>query len=361
MINIAKPVLSDDAKSRVQDVLDSGMFADGSEVRKFEDEFAAFCGVSHGVATSNGTTALHTAFNALDIGDGDRVLTTPFSFVASANAIKLAGGEPVFADIDPETFNLDLESARSVAEETDIDAILVVHLYGLPADIEGFRELADEFEVPLIEDAAQAHGAKYNGVPVGSYGDAACFSFYPTKNITTGEGGIVLTDRDDVEEKSRSFINHGRAKSGRRNQQEVGHNFRMTSIAAVIGQEQLGRLPKFNDARRHNAELLTGGLADTSVTTPTEPDAARHVYHQYTVKASNRNELRDYLESADIKSGVYYPYCIHQQPAYQQVSHEAPIAEETSREVLSLPVHPELTEEDIETIIEEVKTYDNQF
>ncbi|MDL0141617.1 DegT/DnrJ/EryC1/StrS family aminotransferase [Halobacterium salinarum] len=360
MIPIASPELSEEEKRRVEEVLDSGMIADGPEVRSFEDEFAEFCGTEYGVATSNGTTALHTAFEALDIGEGDTVVTSPFSFVASANAIRLAGAAPVFADINPDTFNLDPQAVEDIVQERDVDAILAVHLYGLPADLGQLRDIADEHDLVLVEDAAQAHGAEYNGVKVGSFGDAACFSFYPTKNMTTGEGGMITTDRDDVAEKAASFANHGRSVDGGYEHIRVGQNYRMTSIAAVIGQVQLDRLPEYVEARRANAALLNRGLADSDLITPVEPSDCRHSYHQYTVRAGDREELAEYLEDAGVGTGVYYPTPIHKQPAYEDITCSAPVSEEVANDVLSLPVHPELSTTDIETITQAVHEYEAQ-
>jgi len=189
MIPLANPVFDAAEADAVQEVLDSGMVADGPEVRRFEREFADYCEAAHAVATSNGTTALHAALEALNIGDGDRVVTTPLSFVASANTIRLAGAEPVFADIDPATYNLDPAATRRAVRASDADAILAVHLYGLPADMDALSEIAADEGVALIEDAAQAHGATYAGEPVGTFGDAAAFSFYPTKNMTPARAG----------------------------------------------------------------------------------------------------------------------------------------------------------------------------
>ncbi len=326
MITIAQPLLDETEITRVGDVIRSGTIADGPEVRKFEREFAAYCDTAHGIATSNGTTALHAALSSLGIGVGDRVLTTPFSFIATANAIKHVGAEPVFADIDPTTYNLDPDSARDVATETQVDAIIVVHLYGLPAEMDAFVELADDLEVPLIEDAAQAHGARYDGQPVGTFGDAACFSFYPTKNMTTGEGGIVLTDQPRLAERVRQFINHGREQTGTYEHSTVGYNFRMTSLAAAIGRVQLERLPGFVDRRRENATRLSAGLSDTDLVLPVESPPAKHAFHQYTVRvrSHDRTALADHLADHDIGSGVYYPTCIHDQPAYDEIDADAP-------------------------------------
>ncbi|WP_135829684.1 DegT/DnrJ/EryC1/StrS family aminotransferase [Halorussus halobius] len=358
MISIAAPEMDHEEKQRVQEVLDSGMLADGPEVREFEREFADFCDTDHGVATSNGTTALHTALEALDIGDGDKVVTSPFSFVASANAIRLAGAEPIFADIEPETFNLDPNAVEEIVRERDVDAILAVHLYGLPADLSALQDIANDYDLAFVEDAAQAHGAEYDGQTVGSFGDVGCFSFYPTKNMTTGEGGMITTDREDVAEKAASFANHGRSADGGYEHIRLGHNYRLTSVAAAIGRAQLEKLPEYVEARRANASLLDRALANVNVTTPTEPDDRTHAYHQYTIRADDRDGLAEFLEDAGVGTGIYYPTPIHEQPAYSHVECGAPVAERLADEVLSLPVHPGLSTADVETITQAMLDYE---
>jgi dTDP-4-amino-4,6-dideoxygalactose transaminase len=355
MIAIAQPTIGERERRAVQDVLETGTLASGEQVRQFETEFAAYCGTSHGIATSNGTTALHTALHALGIGPGDRVVTTPFSFVATANAVRLVGAEPVFADVDPETFNLDPDSVERVLRTGGADAILVVHLYGLAADVGRLRALADEYDCPLIEDAAQAHGATFEGQRVGSFGDAACFSFYPTKNMTTGEGGMVLTDDPEVAERARRFIDHGRTEGY--DHASVGHNFRMTDLAAAIGHVQLQRLPEFTAARRANAARLTEALADAPVEVPTEPAGRSHVYHQYTVRTPDREALRAHLEAQGVTARVYYPTVIPDQPAYDGYEADVPVARRLADEVLSLPVHPGVTEADVETIAAALRSF----
>ncbi len=355
-VPIASPDLDDAERKRVVEVLEDGHLADGPLVRQFESEFAEFCGADRGVATSNGTTALHAAFRGLGIGEGDRVITTPFSFVASANAIRFAGAEPVFADIDPETYNLDPHAVEEIASAGDVDAILAVHLYGLPAEMDHLRDIADDHDLALIEDAAQAHDGEYDGEPVGSLGDAACFSFYPTKNMTTGEGGMITTDRDEVADRAARFINHGRTDTYEH--AEVGHNFRMTSIAAAIGRAQLEKLPGNVADRRSNAARITEAVRDApSLTPPAEPDGRRHAYHQYTVRCEDREAFRTHLESRDVATSVYYPRPIHDQPAYADVSADAPEAERASNEVVSLPVHQGLSQDDIRQITDCVNTY----
>ncbi|WP_266077831.1 DegT/DnrJ/EryC1/StrS family aminotransferase [Haladaptatus caseinilyticus] len=358
MIPIADPKLGDEEIDAAVDCLESGQLADGPEVRQFEAEFADFCRTEFGVAASNGTTALHAAFAALGIGPGDRVVTSPFSFVASANAIRLAGAEPVFADIDSETYTLDPYATEEAVREHEADAILAVHLYGLPAKMDHLQDIAETHDLALIEDAAQAHGAAFDGKPAGSFGDAACFSFYPTKNMTTGEGGMVTTDRRDVAERATSFINHGRTAGGGYDHVRLGHNFRMTSMAAAIGRVQLSRLPKYNEIRRANAAYLTDRLRGSDVITPIEPDGCRHVYHQYTVRTNDRDGLKRHLESKGVGTGVYYPTPIHEQPAYQHVEHDAPVSERAAEEVLSLPVHPGLSGDDVRTIASAITSYE---
>ncbi|RZH66925.1 DegT/DnrJ/EryC1/StrS family aminotransferase [Natrinema altunense] len=362
-VPIAEPELSDDAIERVASVLEAGRLADGPEVRAFEEEFASYCGTADAVATANGTTALHAALEAIGLEAGDAVITSPFSFVASANAIRLAGGTPVFADIDPETYTLDpTDVERVLGERDDIVGLLPVHLYGLPADMPALCELADTHDLFVVEDACQAHGAKIDGRRVGEFGDAACFSFYPTKNMTTGEGGMIVTDRGDIAARAASYVNHGRETDGTGGYEHVtlGHNYRLTSVAAAIGRIQLERLPACNRARREHAAYYDDRLADLPLETPTEPANARHVYHQYTVRTDDRDALESTLSEREVQTGVYYETPIHRQPAYETVSTAAaslPQAERAAADVLSLPVHPGLTERDRRTVVEAVRDH----
>jgi len=348
-IPIAAPDVGPRERARILEVLDSGHLAEGEQVAAFEAEFADQCGTAEAIATSNGTTALHAALEALGIGDGDRVLTSPFSFVATANAIRHAGATPVFADVEPATLNLDPDRAEAIASDEPLDALLVVHLFGLPADMDRFREIAATHDLLLVEDAAQAHGASYRGRPVGSIGDVGCFSFYPTKNMTTGEGGMIVTDSGSVASRARRFCNHGR--SGTYDHVTVGHNFRMTDLAAAIGRAQLERLPDFLSARRANAVCLTAGLEDAPLSVPPTPEDRRHAFHQYTVRTDDRDHLRATLDEAGVDTGVYYPTPIHRQPAYDDVEESFPVAETAASEVLSLPVHPALTDRDLDRIL----------
>ena len=365
-VSIADPDIGSDAIQRVQSVLESGMLADGPEVRAFEESFAAYCGADRAVATSNGTTALHTALEAVGLEEGDAVITSPFSFVASANAIRLAGGKPVFADIDPETYTLDpADVERILAKREDIVGLVPVHLYGLAADMDSLCAIADDHDLFVVEDACQAHGAAIDGDRVGALGDAACFSFYPTKNMTTGEGGMVTTNRDDVADRAASFVNHGRdvGDGGSYEHVALGHNYRLTSLAAAIGRAQLERLPEFNRARRTHAAYYDDQLDPFPLETPTEPAGYRHVYHQYTVRTENREALAATLDDHNVDTGVYYETPIHQQPAYETVSTAAatlPNAERAAKAVLSLPVHPTLSERDRRTVVEAVRDHYSQ-
>ena len=362
-VPIADPEIDEAERDAVGAVLRDGQLADGPAVREFEDAFAGYCGTDHGVAAANGTAALHAALVSLGIGPGDRVVTTPFSFVATANAIRLVGAEPVFADVDPETCNLDPDAVEdALRREDDVAAVLAVHLYGRPAPMDRLSELSADHDVALVEDAAQAHGAALAGRRAGSLGDVACFSFYPTKNMTTGEGGMITTDREAVAEAAARFVNHGRgeAPGGRSGYEhlDLGHNLRMTSIAAAMGLVQLEKLPRFVESRRRNAARLTEALADVPVRTPSDPPGGRHAYHQYTIQHDDRDGLAAHLDEAGVSTGVYYPRPIHEQPAYAGVEASAPVAERLAGRVLSLPVHPGLAERDVERVAEAVAAYE---
>ncbi|MDS0281789.1 DegT/DnrJ/EryC1/StrS family aminotransferase [Haloarcula onubensis] len=349
-VSIASPAVGREEIHKVHEVLRSGRLSGGEAVDAFGSEFADYCDVAHGIPTSNGTTALHAALAALDIGPGDTVVTTPFSFIATANAIRHVGAEPLFADIDPETYNLDPDRVDAVAADAadGVDAILAVHLYGCPAPVSELQSVADRHDAALVEDCAQAHGATYRGDPVGSFGDAGCFSFYPTKNMTTGEGGMVVTDRDDVAQRCHSFIDHGRSPDG--GHERVGHNFRMTDICAALGRVQLSKLDDFVAARRENAAQFDDAIDGDAIQPPVEPADCRHAYHQYTVRTADRAALADHLADYGVDSAVYYPTPIHEEPAYDGFDVQLPAAERAASEVLSVPVHPELSPRDVRSI-----------
>lgn len=356
VIPIARPMIGDEEKRAVLEVLESGMLAQGARVEAFEDAFAEMCGARHAVATSSGTTALHVALLAHGIGPGHEVITTPFTFIASANSILYVGARPVFVDIEPSSFNLDPDLVeRAITPQTR--AILPVHLFGLPCDMTSLTEIADRRGLTTIEDACQAHGAEYHGRRVGSF-STACFSLYPTKNITSAEGGMITTSDDAVAERCRLMRQHGMRR--RYYHDEIGYNFRMTDVHAAIGLEQLHKLDRFNAARAANAAFYDRHLC--GVTLPVTPDGYHHVYHQYTIRVPDgrRDSLADYLHQEGIGTGIYYPVPIHQQTYYTEklgYRLHLPQAERAAREVLSLPVHPSLSRGDLETIVAAVNTY----
>lgn len=348
-VPIANPVVSDSAKDAVIDVLDSGMLADGEYVRSFEEAFAEYVGVKHAVATSSGTTALHAMLEASGIGDGDVVITSPFSFIASANAVVHAGATPMFADIRAETYAMDPGAVReAIRRHDDVAALLPIHLYGLPADMDAFRRIAADHDLLLFADAAQAHGGEIGERKAGSIADAAAFSFYPTKNMTTGEGGMVVTDDAELARNVRQLIDHGQV--GRYRHEVLGYNYRMTNIQAAIGGEQLSRLPGWIKRRRENARRLTEQLSGVdAVIKPATPPGRTHAFHQYTVRVPNRAEVKRRLENADIGYGVYYPTTIPEQPAYG-LDVDCPTARRAAEEVISLPIHPRVTGNEIKLI-----------
>ncbi|NLW78050.1 MAG: DegT/DnrJ/EryC1/StrS family aminotransferase [Ruminococcaceae bacterium] len=353
MISIAKPWITQDEKDAVLKVMDSGMIASGAVVSEFEQAFAGYVGARHGIATTSGTTALEVALRAMGVGPGDKVITTAYSFIASTNSILYAGARPVFVDIDPDTFNIDMDGLRAALKANpDAKALLVVHLFGQACNMDAVMALAGEHGVMVLEDCAQAHGAKWKGKQVGTFGDAAAYSFYPTKNMTTGEGGIVLTNRDDLADRARLLINHG--MKIRYTHDILGYNYRMTNIAAAIGLEQLKRLDAFNAARRKNAAYYNAHIKNPAVQVPAVQPEAEHVYHQYTirVKAGRRDALVKLFEAEGVGYGIFYPFSIPEQPCYKALGFETawPATDTVKLEVLSIPVHPALTEAEVAAV-----------
>lgn len=350
MISISKPQIGEEEKQAVLQVLESGQLAQGPKVKEFEERFAAWCGVRYAVATSSGTTALHVALLAHGIGQGDEVITTPFSFIASANCILYTGATPVFADIEPEYYTLDpADVERRITPRTR--AIIPVHLFGQAADMEALSAIAARHNLAIVEDACQSHGARLNGKMVGAWG-TACYSFYPTKNMTTIEGGMITTNDEGVAERARLIRNHGSPR--RYLHESLGFNFRMTDLQAAIGLAQLPKLDGWNRKRQENAAYLTSGLEGLpGIHPPQVRPGGEHVFHQYTLRAAQRDALLDRLSARGIGVGVYYPIPIHQQPLYQRMGYQEklPVSEAASAEVLSLPVHPALIRADLDEIV----------
>lgn len=351
MIPIAKPQIGQEEIDAVSSVLRSGMIAEGPKVAEFENAFAEFVGAEHAVAVNSGTAALHTALLAHGIGKDDEVITSSFSFIATANSILFTGARPVFSDIDPDTFNINTDDIQErITSKTK--AIMPVHLYGHPAEMKAVMEIAEDNDLTVIEDACQAHGATYNGKKVGSFGTGA-FSFYPTKNMTTSEGGILTTNDKEVAEKARMIRAHGSRQKYMH--EMLGYNLRMTDIAAAIGLVQLSKLDGFNAKRKANAAVLTEGLNGIDgIITPSVRTGCEHVFHQYTIRTGKRDELAAYLRDNDIGTGIYYPIPIHKQPLYRELGYDShlPECEKASGEVLSLPVHPAVGENGLNRIIE---------
>ena len=354
MIPIAKPIIEEAEKAAVLNVLDSGVLAGGEVVAEFERSFADYIGVQHGIATSCGTTALEIALRALGIGTGDKVITTVFSFIASANSILYTGAVPAFADIDPLTFNITADSiAAALDKYPDSRAVLIVHLFGQSCDMDAIKKLTKERGLLLIEDCSQAHGAKWKGKKVGSFGNAATFSFYPTKNMTTGEGGMVVTNNDETADKARLLINHGMKM--RYKHDVLGYNYRMTNIAAAIGIEQLRRLDGFNVKRRENANVFNAHINNPLVMLPSISPDALHVFHQYSIRIKNakRRELIGLLERERIGYGVFYPTTIPEQSYYAKLGFNTTWenADIVKEQILSIPVHPLLTKDDLYRVV----------
>lgn len=353
MIPIACPDMGPEVQAAVAEVLASGQLVQGARTAEFERQFAELCGVREAIAVSSGTAAVHLALLGHNIGPGDEVITTPFSFAGTANAIVLVGAKPVFVDIEPDTFNLDPAKVEA-AITPKTRAIMPVHLYGHPAAIPEFQELVRKHNLVFIEDACQAHAAAFQGQPVGSFGTGT-FSFYPTKNMTTVEGGMITTNDPEVADRVRLWRNHGQRQ--RYVHVAVGFNLRMTDIHAAIGLVQIKKLARWNEQRIANAATLTAQLSDV-VQTPVTRPGYRHVFHQYTIRVpGDRDAFAAELQRRGIGTGIHYPKPIHKQPYYQQQGYTEsfPVAETAAQQVLSLPVHPALSSADLDTIIREVR------
>jgi len=355
-IPISAVRLGADEEELVLQVLRSGRLTQGPMVERLESEFAAAHGVPHAIAVNNGTTALVAALEAIGIQPGDEVITSPFSFVATLNAILESGGTARFADVRAD-FCLDPAAVETVMTPRT-RAILPVHLYGLPADMTGLAEVARRHGLAVVEDAAQAHGARIGGRPVGSFG-LGCFSFYATKNVTAGEGGMVTTGDGALADRLRLLRNQG--MRARYEYELAGHNYRMSELQAAVAIPQLRRLAEANAARRRNARTLSAELADVpGLVLPSAPAEREHVYHQYTVRVTpdarcTREELAAGLAGLGITTGVYYPRLMHDYDCYRGnprvVADPTPRAAAYAAQVLSLPVHPALTAADLERIV----------
>jgi len=339
----------------VQRVLNSGRFILGEEVENFEREFADFCGAKYCVAVASGTDALFLSLKALGVGPGDEVITAPNSFIATALSVSMTGAKPVFVDIDPETFNIDPEKIEDkITSRTK--AIIPVHLFGRPADMEPIKKIAQRHNLKILEDACQAHGARYNKKRVGTFGDLAAFSFNPPKNLGCGgDGGAVITNNGSLAKKVLLYREYGSQK--KYHHLIKGFNSRLDAMQAAILRTKLKHLEEWNEARRKNALLYNELLSDQPIKIPVIPAKTQSVFHQYVIRTKQRDLLIKYLNGKQIATGIHYPVPIHLQPAYFELGHKKgdfPMSEKAAKEIISLPVFPGLTESEIKYISQNI-------
>lgn len=347
--------LRDEIERGFRQVLESTHFILGPQGRSLEAEVAAYCGVQYAIAVASGTDALHLALRAAGIGPGDEVITTAFTFIATAEAISHVGAAPVFVDIDPATFNIDVNLIEA-AINPRTRAIVPVHLFGQPVDLEPIAALCRKYNLKCIEDCAQSFGADYGGRKTGSFGDLGCFSFFPSKNLGCyGDGGMIITDSDELAHAVRVLANHGSQE--RYHHTVIGYNSRLDELQAVVLRAKLPQIDLYNQARRRNAALYRERLKDWEGRTPVADGKGTHVYHQYTLLTKRREALQKALGDAGIASAIYYPVPLHRQAVYRErCAHlSLPVSEEIASQVISLPMYPELTEAQIDRICEVVR------
>lgn len=352
MIVLSRPQIGPEEIAAVTEVLESGMLASGARVARFEDAFARAVGAEYAVAVGSGTASLHVGLLAMGVGAGDEVIVPSFTFAASANSVRLAGAAPVFADIDRRDYTIHASTVEPLITKRT-KAVMPVHLYGQTAPMGPLMNIAGEAGIDIIEDAAQAHLAESDGVKAGAFGRAAGFSFYPTKNMTTGEGGMITTSDPEVAERARWLRNQGMAD--RYQHRIVGLNERMTEMEAALGLVQLERLPMWTRRRREIAAIY-GQRLDPQLVLPHERADAKHVYHQYTIAPPDRELVRKALRDAEIGHDIYYPKATHQQDPYLGWSYQLPVTEEMTSRVVSIPVRPDLTDDEIDHIVETLNT-----
>ena len=349
--------LKDEIDAAIHDVIEKSAFAGGPFVTEFENDFAAYCQSRHAIGVGSGTDALWLALLALGVGSGDEVITAPNSFMATAEAITYCGAKPVFVDVDPCTYTLDpalLEDAIT----TKTKAIIPVHLFGQPADMDPILEIANQFGISVVEDACQAHGAEYKGRTAGSLADAACFSFYPGKNLGAfGEAGAVVTNDDGIAEKVRIFRDHGQIR--KYHHKLIGWNGRMDGIQGAVLRIKLRHLDEANRRRRTHAAYYDQALCEfPSLQRPIEAAYARHVYHIYAIRTKRRDDLIQHLGGKNISTGIHYPVTIHLQDAYHSLGYATgsfPVAEQCANEFLSLPMFPELTIDQLKAVCDAIQ------
>ena len=347
--------ISEEMTQAIERVVQSGWFILGEEVKKFEEEFSKYIGTKYGIGVNSGSDALFLALKALGIGKDYEVITVSHTFISTVDAIARNGAKPVFVNIDPDTYCIDVTKVeKKITNKTR--AILPVHLYGHSADMEPIMEIAKKYNLSVIEDACQAHGAEYKGKKVGSIGDIGCFSFYPTKNLGAyGDGGMVVTNSEELADKLRTFRNYGQPQKYYHD--FVGVNSRLDEIHAAILRIKLKHLDEWNERRRKIAKRYNKLLEDSEIVTPIEKEHAKHVYHLYVVRCKDRNKLQQHLSMRGIQTMVHYPIPVHKQKAYLKLGYTAnlPVTERICSEILSLPMHPFLHEDEIPSVVECVK------
>lgn len=350
--------IQDELEAAVLKALRSTSYILGPEVQAFEKEFAAWNGAKYGIGVGNGTDALQLAVRALDLSADDEVIVPSFTFVASAGAAALAGAKVVFADILPDTFCIDPDSVRKLITK-NTKAIVAVHLYGHPAPLAEISAICKEHNLALIEDCAQATGAEINGQKVGTFGDMACYSFFPSKNLGgIGDGGMVLTSSDKYFEKIQMLRGHG--SKVRYYHEILGTNSRLDEIQAAALRVKLKYVDGWNEKRRANAKAYSEALRGTGIITPTEREGNRHVFHQYTIRTENRDQLFEYMRANGVGPAIYYPVTLHLQKTFassKQGEGSLPVCEKLQKEVMSLPMFPELTAEQIKTVTDVIKSF----
>jgi len=365
MIPISKPLIEDEEINAVVEVLKSGMIAQGPKTAELEEMFAKLCGTKHAIAFSNGTTAIHTAVRALGISDGDEVITVPFTFVATANPVLMERGEIVFVDISEDDFCINPNKIEEkVTDRTK--AIIPVDLFGQVYKYKEVKEIAVNNNLKILEDACQAVGATQDGKTAGSFGDVGAFSLYATKNIATGEGGMLTTDDDEIARQAKMFRHHGQDEAVRYEYLALGHNYRLTDLAAALGVEQMKKIDRIINTRVRNANLYNEGFSEIEgITIPKIIGNNTHVFHQYTIRVTQeygktRDELMAFLKENEIGCGVYYPKPLHLHEHFRKMGYKEgdfPVSEKLSKEVLSLPVNPFVTVENVEMVIEKIKEF----
>ncbi len=390
LINLKRQYKSikEEVDKEVLDVLSAGQYIMGKNVKEFEKEISEYIGVKHSVSVGNGTDALIIALKALGIGEGDEVITTPFTFFATAESISFVGATPVFVDVDINTFNIDPSKIEEkITDKTK--AIMPVHIFGQPCDMDAINEIAKKYNLKVIEDACQAIGSEYKGKKAGSLSDIACFSFFPTKNLgCAGDGGMIVTNDDNLATVCRALRAHGSGADGQKayniinniKEEEIrdtgadntvynplkyynyliGQNSRLDELQAAILRVKLRKLDKWNDARREYAKFYSDRLKNTDLVVPFEASNIKHVYHLYILQSDNRSEMVNYLKEKGIATGVYYPIPLHLQKAYKDLGYkegDLPNAEYISHRTFAIPMFAELTDEEKDYIVENIKKF----